>query len=452
MAKNKTVYSCQQCGYQSPKWVGKCPDCNQWNTLAEETFSPSEKTREGFFVLQSEEASPLSQISLEKKKRYEVGVAELDRVLGGGIVPGSLVLIGGDPGIGKSTLVIQALDQLVKRGVKVLYATGEESKEQIKMRCERLKISSDLLILAENSVERIITQVQKLKPDVLVVDSIQTVYLSSLESAPGSVSQVRESAGKFMYLSKTTGLATMLIGHVTKEGNLAGPRVLEHMVDCVLYFEGDARQHYRILRTMKNRYGSTNEIGVFEMKEAGLGEVANPSALFVPDKESSGPGCAITASLEGVRPFLVEIQALVSSSTLANPRRTTLGVDNGRVSMMVAILEKIVGLNLYAQDIYVNAAGGFKIVEPAADLAIIAALVSSFRNKNFHVGTFVVGEVGLSGEVRAVQGLDIRIKEAIKMGFKHFVLPKTKDLILPSSVEGVKVSHVSQALEMLGLS
>lgn len=434
MPKPKTIYTCQNCGHQSPKWLGKCPDCSQWNTLVEETVSaPSRSDQGDFFELKSAEAIPITEISLKERPRIPCEIAEVDRALGGGVVPGSLVLIGGDPGIGKSTLILQILDRLASRDVKVLYATGEESAEQIKMRGDRLGISSQVLVIAENSVERIVEQVKKIKPQILVVDSIQTVYLSNLTSAPGSVSQVREAAGKLLYLSKVTGTATFLIGHVTKDGALAGPRILEHMVDSVLYFEGDSRQHYRILRTIKNRYGSTNEIGVFEMTEQGLLEVDNPSALFLPEHETLSPGSTVTASLEGARPFLVEMQALVSSSVLTNPRRTTLGVDGGRVALLIAVLEKIVGLNLYGQDVYVNAAGGLKVIEPAADLAILAALVSSFKNKPLQPQILLLGEVGLTGEIRGIQGLDIRLKEAEKMGFKHCILPKNKRKSVSSS-------------------
>lgn len=450
MPKSKTIYTCQACGSQSPKWLGKCPDCNQWNTFVEETFQNSSPTgNSDFFSLTTESAVPLNKIELTDKPRFSCGLNELDRVLGGGFVPGSLVLIGGDPGIGKSTLILQALDRLTQKGIKVLYATGEESKEQIKMRADRLEISSDLLVVTENSIERIIDHIKKVKPQVVVVDSIQTVYLSNLESAPGSVSQVRESAGKLLYLSKTIGVSTILIGHVTKEGALAGPRVLEHMVDCVLYFEGDSGQHYRILRTIKNRYGSTNEIGVFEMTQKGLSEVANPSSLFLSEHPERSAGSVVTASLEGLRPFLIEIQALVSASSLANPRRTTLGVDGGRVAILIAVLEKIVGLNLYAQDVYVNAAGGFKVVEPAVDLAILASLVSSFKNKPVRPDTLILGEVGLSGEIRPVQGLDIRVKEAAKMGFKRCLLPRIKKQPASLPLELITVQNVSQVLEVL---
>lgn len=451
MPKNKTIYACQNCGFQSPKWLGKCPDCNQWNSFVEEIISQEKGNKAGeFFSLTSDKPIAITDIPIGQTGRIPTGVGEFDRALGGGFVPGSIVLIGGDPGIGKSTLILQVLDKLSKKGNKVLYATGEESQEQVKIRGDRLGVSSPVLVIAENSIDRIIAQVQKVKPQVLVVDSIQTTYLPALESAPGSISQVRESAGKLLYFSKTTGTATILIGHVTKEGAIAGPRILEHMVDSVLYFEGDTRQHYRILRTIKNRFGSTNEIGVFDMTPAGLLEVENPSTIFLSDRQTVSSGSTVTASLEGIRPFLVQLEALVSSSVLTNPRRTTLGVDPGRVSILVAVLEKVVGLNLYAQDIYVNAAGGFKITEPSADLAILGALVSSFKNKPINPETLLLGEVGLSGEIRGVHGAEIRLKEAEKMGFRQCILPKNKKkLVYPSKIKPIFVESVPQALDAL---
>lgn len=444
MAKTKTIYACQNCGSQTPKWVGKCPECQQWNTLVEETYSVSKNSKTDSFGLTSQEAIPITQISLEEKKRLPTQLSEMDRVLGGGIVPGSLVLIGGDPGIGKSTLILQTLDQLASHGVKTLYVTGEESIEQIRIRGDRLQVQSEVLVIAENSMERIIEHVKKIKPQVLVVDSIQTVYQETLESAPGSVAQVRECSGKLLYLSKATGTATFLIGHVTKDGAIAGPRILEHMVDCVLYFEGDSKQHYRILRTFKNRFGSASEIGVFEMSQQGLLQVTNPSALFLPEHNQDIPGSAVMASLEGARPLLIEIQALVSSSVLTNPRRTTLGVDSGRVSLLIAVLEKMVGLNIFSQDVYVNAAGGFRVMEPAADLAILASMISSFKNKPIPRDLILLGEVGLSGEVRGVQGIEARLNEASKMGFKKAILPKSKEkLIFPSQLEPCFVQSIA---------
>lgn len=451
LLKSKTIFICQNCGSQSSKWLGRCPDCEQWNSFVEELKTdPRRSEKDGFFALTTEQAIEITKIPLEQKSRLATHISEFDRVLGGGLVPGSLVLLGGDPGIGKSTLILEALDHLAKAGHQVLYATGEESKEQVKLRGERLGVASPIWVIAENSLDQIIHHVQKLNPEVLVVDSIQTVYLPALESAPGSISQVRESAGKLLYLSKSTGIATILIGHVTKEGALAGPRILEHMVDCVLYFEGDTRQHYRILRTMKNRFGSTNEIGVFEMSAQGLLPVENPSSVFLSERLIPHPGSTVCASLEGVRPFLVELEALVSSSFLTNPRRTTQGVDSNRLAILIAVLEKVMGLNLYNQDVYVNAAGGFRVVEPAADLAILGALVSSFKNQPLLKDTVLMGEVGLNGDVRGVQGLDVRIKEAEKMGFKRCIIPKNKknfgDFL---KMELCSVSSVSEALEIL---
>src|SRR3989339_891744 len=377
--KPKTTFFCQQCGCQAPKWLGKCPECNEWNTFVEEKVQSTvnERERSDFVTLRSDKPVTLSEISLEKMPRYETQISELDRTLGGGMVPGSLILMGGDPGIGKSTLILQTLDHLSLNNISVLYVTGEESKEQIKLRAQRLKVTSDLTIVTENSLDRILEHVEKIKPQVLVIDSIQTVYLPHLESAPGSLSQVRESAAKLLYFSKTSGTTTILIGHVTKEGAIAGPRVLEHMVDTVLYFEGENTGQFRILCTIKNRYGSTNEIGVFEMTAQGLIEVTNPSQHFLREKSEHSIGSCVTAALEGTRPILTEIQSLVSSSQLANPRRTAIGVDHNRVSLIVAVLEKATGLNLYNQDIYVSAVGGLKVFEPSADAAILMSLVSS---------------------------------------------------------------------------
>lgn len=449
MAKTKTIYTCQKCGYESGKWLGKCPDCSEWNSFVEETQS---KSQTPFFELKTETATPLSEITSHTEDRIQTGIPEMDRVLGGGYVPGSLTLLGGDPGIGKSTLILQTLDKLSAQGIKVLYATGEEAANQIKMRAKRLEVKSDILVIAENSLERIIAQVTKHKPAILVVDSIQTVNLSDIESAPGSLSQVRECAGKLLYLSKSTGVATTIIGHVTKEGSLAGPRVLEHMVDTVLYFEGDSHQHYRILRTIKNRYGSTNEIGVFEMSQLGLIQVDNPSSLFLSEREKPIPGSAITASLEGRRPILVEIQALVSSSVLANPRRTTLGIDSTRVSMIIAVIEKILGLDIYTQDVYLNAAGGFKVHEPAADLAIAASLISSFKNQPLRPDILILGEIGLSGEIRGLNTIEIRLTEAAKLGFKKCILPKSKKKLISSShLEISYVGSLQEAVEELEL-
>jgi DNA repair protein RadA/Sms len=424
--KTKTIYACQSCGYQAAKWLGKCPDCGEWNTFAEETFSKAAAAREqtGFVALTTEKPVTLDKISLARTPRYGTGISELDRVLGGGVVPGSLILLGGDPGIGKSTLILQALDRLMLNKASVLYVTGEESKEQIKMRAERLGIQSSILMVGENSLDRILKHIQDVKPQVVVIDSIQTVYLEHLESAPGSLLQVRECAGKLLYFSKTSGTSTVLIGHVTKEGAIAGPRILEHMVDTVLYFEGENTGQFRILRTIKNRYGSVSEIGVFEMWTGGLIEVSNPSQHFLSGRSDQGPGSCVTSALEGTRPLLIEVQALVSSSNLANPRRTAIGIDNNRVALIVAVMEKILAINLYAQDIYVNAAGGIRLYEPASDLAILLALVSSFRNKRLPEKLVAFGEIGLTGEIRSVSYTDQRVQEARKLGYQTVMLPK----------------------------
>jgi DNA repair protein RadA/Sms len=427
MAKIKTIFACQSCGSQSPKWQGKCPDCGEWNTFAEETFSKASqdrKTQPGGFYSLSDKPISLGEISLDKTPRYKSGLNELDRVLGGGVVPGSLVLLGGDPGIGKSTLILQALDRLAKNGCSVLYVTGEESKEQIKMRADRLKINAKLMIVTENILEKILVHADTLKPQILVVDSIQTVFMENLESAPGSVSQIRECAGKLLYYSKSTGCATLLIGHVTKDGAIAGPRLLEHMVDTVLYFEGEHSGAFRILRTIKNRFGSTQEIGVFEMTQAGLLEVGNPSEHFLRDRGEQAIGSCVTTCLEGTRPILVEVQALVGSSNLATPRRTTVGIDSGRVALITAVLEKFAGVQLFNQDLYISVAGGFKLTEPAADVAVMLALMSSFRNKPLPSHLSAVGEIGLTGEIRSVSFLDKRLNEAVKLGYNLAVIPQ----------------------------
>ena len=359
MAKAKIIYTCQNCGFQAPKWLGRCPDCNQWNTLIEERIEEAAHSREEISWGTDEDPSPIPEIAIAEEDRVLSGIGEFDRVLGGGLVKGSVVLIGGDPGIGKSTLLLQAFDALAQRGLTCLYVSGEESQKQIKMRGERIGITSpNLLILSETSLERIIDLVKKIQPAILVIDSIQTIFTSSLPSAPGSVGQVRETSGSIIFLAKKTGLSTFLIGHVTKDGSIAGPRVLEHMVDTVLYFEGDRGHSFRILRAVKNRFGSTNEIGVFEMKEAGLQEVSNPSEIFLSERPLQVPGSVVVCSMEGTRPMLVELQSLVSASFLAVPRRTTIGVDPNRVALLVAVLEKKMGVNLFNQDIFVNVAGG----------------------------------------------------------------------------------------------
>jgi DNA repair protein RadA/Sms len=444
MSKIKTVFQCQACGYASPKWLGKCPDCGAWNSFAEEKQSPKALKSFG-----DSEPQPLSRIIGGKEKRTPVGINEFDRVLGGGLVNGAIILIGGDPGIGKSTLLLQAVAKIVRNRntedrtqktenkkqslasvclsseKSVLYVSGEESPEQIKLRAERLSIDSDnIMLLPETLVENIIKTAEDLKPSAVVVDSIQTIYTEELTSAPGSVGQIRESAAKLMFFAKRSEIPVFLIGHVTKEGAIAGPRVLEHLVDTVLYFEGDRGHPYRILRTIKNRFGSTNEIGVFEMTDEGLIEITNPSELFMSERPLGVSGSTVIATMEGTRPLLVELQALVSPTTFGMPRRTSMGVDFNRVNLLIAVLEKKAGIHLGGMDVFINIVGGLKILEPAADIGIISAVVSSFREVPMDAKTFLFGEVGLSGEVRAVAQGDARLKEAAKVGFKKAIIPK----------------------------
>jgi DNA repair protein RadA/Sms len=445
--KQKTVYTCQRCGLQSPKWLGRCPDCQEWGGLVEETIAVAKGgktlTPPGGAVPQR-----LHEVSVAGEDRRQSGFGEFDRVLGGGTVPGSFILIGGDPGIGKSTLLLQAAERWAALG-PVLYVTAEESARQVKLRAERLGVSAgDLFLLPENALETILERVRELRPAFLVVDSIQTVFTNALESAPGSVSQVRECAGKLMQLAKGEGVATFLVGHVTKDGAIAGPRMLEHMVDTVLYFEGDAGHPYRILRAVKNRFGSTNEIGVFEMKDIGLAEVPNPSELFLAERPQDAPGSVVVASIEGTRPILVELQALVSGTAFGNPRRTAMGLDANRVSLLVAVLEKKVGYSLLAQDIFLNVAGGVKINEPAVDLGVLAALASSHLNRPIPARTVLFGEIGLAGEVRAVSRPELRVKEAARLGFDRCLLPvgNLKNLDRPKGMSLVAVRSAEEAL------
>ncbi len=452
MAKPKIIYSCQSCGYQSPKWLGRCPDCNQWNSLIEEQQERAVHPRGEISLGSKESPAPIHEIKMDADGRVLSGIGELDRVLGGGLVPGSVILIGGDPGIGKSTLLLQAFAAISQKGLTCLYVSGEESQRQIKLRAERLGIAApNLLVLSETSLERIIEQVKRIKPSVFVVDSIQTVFTPSLPSAPGSIAQVRESSGSIIVLAKKTGLSTFLIGHVTKDGAIAGPRVLEHMVDTVLYFEGDRGHAFRILRAVKNRFGSTNEIGVFEMKEAGLREVSNPSEIFLTERPIEVPGSAVVCSMEGTRPILVELQALVSRSFLAVPRRTTIGVDHNRVALLVAVLEKKMGAKLFDQDIFVNVAGGVQVDEPGVDLGIVAAIASSYREKIIDAKTVFFGEVGLAGEIRGIAQAEARIKEAGKLGFERCILPASNSSQLKQvkHPELVGISSLAECWKLL---
>lgn len=451
VGKLKTKFVCQECGYETPKWMGKCPACNEWNTFVEETYHKSSKSNrfEGYSAGKIEK---LIDIKVEDEERTTTGINELDRVLGGGLVKGSLILVGGDPGIGKSTLLIQVANNLAHYGVKVLYVSGEESPKQIKMRSDRLKIkSNNLYILAETNMDIIGDAVEKLIPDVLIVDSIQTVYAPNISSAPGSVSQVREVTGMLMKLAKIKGIATFIVGHVTKEGAIAGPRVLEHMVDTVLYFEGERHLMYRILRAVKNRFGSTNEIGIFEMREEGLVEVKNPSEMLLSGRPLNASGTIVVPSIEGTRSMLIEIQSLVSYTAFGMPRRVATGIDYNRVILMIAVLEKKVGLQMQNYDAYVNVIGGIQIKEPAIDLGIICSLASSFRDVEIDSNTVVIGEVGLTGEVRTVNNMDKRILESDKLGFKRIVIPKSnyRELKLNTNIEIIGVSSVADALDIV---
>ncbi|MCK6255162.1 DNA repair protein RadA [Fictibacillus sp. KIGAM418] len=452
MAKNKSVFMCQECGYESPKWMGKCPGCNKWNTMVEEVIKRDTQTR----GLTTSSASGTQQkpqsivdIKSEQEPRINTHTIELNRVLGGGIVPGSLVLVGGDPGIGKSTLLLQTSAKLAQHGQKVLYISGEESVKQTKLRSDRLNISAgDLFVLAETDLDLIEKAVTEINPSVVIIDSIQTVYRPEVTSAPGSVSQVRECTSHFMRIAKTKGIAIFIVGHVTKEGAIAGPRMLEHMVDAVLYFEGERHHTYRILRAVKNRFGSTNEIGVFEMKELGLSEVLNPSEIFLEERSKGVAGSTVVASLEGTRPMLVEIQALVSPTSFGNPRRMATGIDHNRVSLLMAVLEKRVGLLLQNQDAYLNVAGGVRLDEPAVDLAVAVSIASSFRDAPTRPTDVMIGEVGLTGEVRRVSRIDQRIHEAAKLGFERAIIPD-KNLggwTIPKGIEVIGVSTVEEAL------
>ncbi|HYA85734.1 MAG TPA: DNA repair protein RadA [Nitrospirota bacterium] len=453
-SKSKTVFVCQACGSQSPRWMGKCPDCGAWNTMVEEQMERPKAVGSSKRGGVSEPVM-LGEIQARDEDRFMTRIGELDRVLGGGIVAGSVVLIGGDPGIGKSTLVLQMLRQISELRGKSLYVSGEESPSQIKMRALRLGVRTDnLYVLAETQLEEILHASDGLQPQVLVVDSVQTVFTPELPSAPGSVGQVREVSGRLMIHAKRTGVPTFLIGHVTKDGAIAGPRVLEHIVDTVLYFEGDKGHSFRVLRAVKNRFGSTNEIGVFEMKESGLAEVANPSELFLAERPADATGSVVVSSLEGSRPILAEVQALVAPSKLTMPRRTCIGVDFNRVSLLLAVLEKRVGMHLMGMDVFVNIVGGLKIDEPAIDLGVIAAVASSFREKPIHAQTVVMGEVGLAGEVRAISQAESRIKDAAKLGFTRCVLPqlnveKLEKTTALKKIELMGVRTVDEAMERL---
>lgn len=441
MAKGKkTAFFCQNCGYESGKWMGQCPACREWNTFAEEIVEKSA----GAHTVRRETAEPvrLSSIKSGEESRISSGCGELDRVLGGGIVPGSLVLVGGDPGIGKSTLLLQVCKNMTQQGRRVLYISGEESLQQIKMRAERIgKIGEELLLLCETNLETIKSAIQRVKPEAVVIDSIQTMYNETVGSAPGSVSQVRESTSLLMQIAKGMEITVFIVGHVTKEGVVAGPRVLEHMVDTVLYFEGDRHASYRILRGVKNRFGSTNEIGVFEMRETGLEEVKNPSEFMLDGKPEGASGSIVACSMEGTRPILIEIQALVCRSNMAIPRRTAVGTVYNRVILLMAVLEKRLGLHLSSYDAYVNIAGGIRMNEPAIDLAVVLALVSSYKDRPIDEKAIAFGEVGLSGEVRGVSMAQQRALEAKKLGFTTVIMPQVSVKAV-GQIDGVRILGV----------
>ena len=447
--KEKTVYVCQDCGHEALKWMGRCPGCGEWNRMVEEVQTPARSAPRPGFMSRPE---PIDAISLAPEMRLASGMTEFDRTLGGGLVPGSLVLIGGDPGIGKSTLVLQVMARLADRGARALYLSGEESAQQIKLRSQRLGIRSDgLYVMTGTRIEDFLERSDELKPGMVAVDSIQTFYTDAVPSAPGSVGQVREVAARLMAYAKESGVPVFLVGHVTKEGAIAGPKVLEHLVDTVLYFEGDRGNLYRILRSVKNRYGSTNEIGVFEMKDTGLEPVGNPSRIFLEERPEDVPGSAVIACIEGTRPLLVEVQALVGPSPLGMPRRTAIGVDANRISLLVAVLSKRMGMELGDQDIFVNVAGGLKVDEPAADLGIVLAMMSSFLNTPLDRGLVTFGEVGLAGEIRGVSQPDMRIRESGKLGFSRCLLAKSnEESAAPSKkVELLGVASVQDIHELL---
>ncbi|MFD1738255.1 DNA repair protein RadA [Bacillus salitolerans] len=454
MAKRKTKFTCSACGYESPKWMGKCPGCGAWNTLTEE-LEPVKSSRKMTFTASLHDglSKPIQLQNVEtvQEPRLKTDNGEFNRVLGGGIVRGSLVLIGGDPGIGKSTLLLQVSSQLSSKNHGVLYISGEESVKQTKIRADRLRVdSSSLYVLAETDLELITKAIEQTNPSFVIIDSIQTIYHPDIQSAPGSVSQVRECTSELMRIGKSKGIAIFIVGHVTKEGAIAGPRLLEHMVDTVLYFEGERHHSYRILRAVKNRFGSTNEMGIFEMKEEGLEEVHNPSEIFLEERSKGAAGSTVVASMEGTRPVLVEIQALVSPTSFGNPRRMATGLDVNRVSLLMAVLEKRIGLLLQNQDAYLKVAGGVKLDEPAIDLAVAVSIASSFRDQPSSATDVLIGEVGLTGEVRRVSRIEQRVQEAAKLGFKRAIIPEKNigNWTVPKDIQIIGVEHIRQALQI----
>jgi DNA repair protein RadA/Sms len=447
MAKKETIFLCNNCGYESIRWLGRCPSCQEWNSL-EEFRIPETKTQSRRAVHSVQPVS-ITDVDSAQLHRRQTDISELDRVLGGGIVPGSLVLIGGEPGIGKSTLLLQAAHALAGSGCEVLYVSGEESVQQIRLRAGRLDaLHPSILLLAEHSLELVEEAIRHLRPAIVIIDSIQTVFSGSLTSSPGTVSQIRECTGHLMRVAKETGCSILLVGHVTKDGGLAGPKTLEHMVDCVLYFEGDRHHVFRLLRCVKNRFGSTNEIGVFLMTAAGLTVVENPSQLFLSQGGNNQPGSVVSATMEGSRPLLVEIQALFATSGYGNPRRMADGLDYNRLALLLAVLEKRGGLHIQGHDVYVNVVGGVQINEPAVDLAVLLAAASAFRDSKLIPGLLAIGEVGLTGEIRAVPRLGQRLREAAKLGFTAAIVPDTNELDAPAPLRVYPVKEITEALNV----
>lgn len=448
MAKSKMVFFCKECGFESSKWMGQCPGCKQWDCFVEEKVV--KKTSNSASLLRTSEPELLNNVTSIEDQRITIGIEEFDRVLGGGIVKGSLVLVGGDPGIGKSTLLLQMCKELSSKGHKLLYISGEESLKQIKMRADRLgSFTGELLLLSETNLDIIDDTIRKIKPDIVIIDSIQTMYKEDVGAAPGSVTQVRETTSVLMHMAKGLEISIFIVGHVTKEGVVAGPRMLEHMVDTVLYFEGESKASYRILRGVKNRFGSTNEIGVFEMRDKGLVEVSNPSEFMLQGKPEDEPGSVVVAAMEGTRPILVEVQALVCQTNFNMPRRTAAGTDYNRVNLLMAVLEKRLGMSMAGMDAYINVAGGMKVMEPALDLAIVIAILSSYKNKTLDSKTIVFGEIGLTGEVRAVNMAEQRVMEATKMGFELCILPQSnKENIIKSSIKMIGVKNIREIINL----
>ncbi len=455
MAKSKTVFVCSSCGYESAKWLGKCPACNEWNSFYEEKVVNTSSTSGGKSSASKERSMPrkLKEVEGIEATRTSTGIGELDRVLGGGLVKGSLVLVGGEPGIGKSTLILQLCDRVKGEG-KVLYVSGEESAEQVKIRADRLNINNDdLMFLGETNIDNVQDAIMSINPKLVIIDSIQTMYSEEITSAAGTVSQVREITARIMRMCKDNGITTIIIGHVTKDGNIAGPRVLEHMVDTVLYLEGERYFSYRILRSVKNRFGSTNEVGMFEMQNEGMVEITNPSSILISEREDNPAGSVIVASMEGTRPLLVELQALTTPSVFGIPKRTANGIDYNRLAVLMAVMEKRAGLALGTQDVYLNVVSGIKLVEPAIDLGIVLACASSFKNISIPQDVVAIGEVGLTGEVRAVNMIEKRIKEAEKLGFKQCIIPESNKKLLKDSykLDIIGVRNVNDAIKGLQL-